>query len=99
MHAFGPISGAFFSVIGAGARASSAEDDLGLGYPIAIEADAFVRAFELALEARGVPFAHVGGEDREVSLDGARWLVCATSGGMNPELFRRLEQASHAARW
>jgi beta-galactosidase len=94
MHAFGPISGAFFSVIGGGARASCAEDDLGLGYPIAIDADAFARTVELALETRGVPFAHIGGEDREVSLEGAKWLICATSGGMNPELFRRLERAS-----
>ena len=81
MHAFGPITGAFFSVIGAGARESVSEDDLGLGYPIAIEADAFVRAFEMALEARGVPFAHIGGEDREVSLDGARWIVARPPAG------------------
>lgn len=93
MHAFGPVTGAFFSVAGKGARESAGEQDLGLGYPLGIEADSFVRTFEQALEARGVPFAHVGGEDREVSLDGARWIVCATSGGLNPELFRRLSQA------
>jgi beta-galactosidase len=93
LHAFGPITGAFFSVAGKGARESVSEADLGLGYPLGIEADTFARAFEQALEARGVPFAHVGGEDREVSLEGARWIVCATSGGLNPELFRRLVQA------
>jgi len=93
LHAFGPITGAFFSVAGKGARESVSEADLGLGYPLGIEADTFTRAFEQALEARGVPFAHVGGEDRDVSLDGARWIVCATSGGLNPELFRRLAQA------
>jgi beta-galactosidase len=96
MHAFGPISGAFFSIFGAGARESASEQDLGLGYPVGIEADSFARTFEFALEARGVPFAHVGGEDREVSLEGARWIICATSGGMNPELFRRLEQQAEA---
>lgn len=94
MHAFGPLTGAFFSIIGAGPRESSREDELGLGYPIAIEADTFARAFELALEARGVPFAHVGGEDRGTSLAGARWIICATSGGMNPELFERLAAAA-----
>jgi beta-galactosidase len=94
MNAFGPITGTIFSVIGAGARESCLEDDLGLGYPLAIEADTFARAFELALDARGVPFAYVGGEDRDVSLEGARWIVCATSGGMNPELFRRLLTAA-----
>jgi beta-galactosidase len=52
--------------------------------------------FESALEVRGVPFAHVGGEDREVSLDGAAWIICATSGGMNPDLWKRLEGAAQA---
>jgi beta-galactosidase len=62
--------------------------------PLAIEADTFARAFEQALEARGVPFAVVGGEDRDVSFDDARWLICATSGALKPELFERLAQAS-----
>ena len=92
MHAFGPITGAFFSVAGAGARESVSEHDLGLGYPIGVEADSFARTIEHALEARGVPFAQVGGEDRDVSLGGAKWILCATSGGMNPELFRVLAQ-------
>jgi beta-galactosidase len=96
MHAFGPLSGAFFSVAGKGAREAVSEHDLGLGYPLGIEADTFARAFEEALSARGVPFAHVGGEDRDVSLEGASWIVCASSGGMNPELFRRLAQAAEA---
>lgn len=94
LHAFGPLTGAFFSVSGKGARESVSEHDLGLGYPLGIEADTFARSFEQALEARGVPFAHVGGEDRDVSLAGARWIVCATSGGMNPELFGRLAEAA-----
>jgi beta-galactosidase len=94
MHAFGPLTGAFFSVLGAGARESALEDDLGLEYPVALEADSFVRAFEVALDARGVPYAHVGGEDREVSLEGARWIVVATSGALNPELFSRLQRAA-----
>jgi beta-galactosidase len=94
MHAFGPITGAFFSVLGAGARESVAETDVGFGRPIGIEADTFARALELALEARGVPFAFIGGEDRDVSIEGARWVVCATSGAMKPELWARLEQAA-----
>ena len=94
MHAFGPISAAFFSVLGAGARESSLEDDLGLGYPPAVEADTFTRTFESALESRGVPFAHVGGEDRDVVLDGASWIVCVTSGGLSKTLLARLEEAA-----
>ncbi|MFO0762074.1 MAG: beta-galactosidase [Byssovorax sp.] len=96
MHAFGPITGAFFSVLGKGAREGVSEQDLGLGYPLGIEADSFVRTFEQALEARGVPFAHVGGEDRDVSLEGARWIVCASAGGLNPGLFARLEREAQA---
>jgi beta-galactosidase len=96
MHAFGPLTGAIFSVIGAGARERCIEDDLGLGYPLAIEADGLVGAFEQSLEARGVPFANIGGEDRDVSLAGARWIVCATSGGLNPHLAERLGEAAAA---
>jgi beta-galactosidase len=96
MHAFGPLTGAFFSVLGAGARERCLEDDLGLGYPAAVESDTFVRAFEEALDARGVPYAHIGGEDRDVSLEGARWIVCATSGGLHPGLWKRLEEAAAA---
>ncbi|HZF51348.1 MAG TPA: beta-galactosidase [Polyangiaceae bacterium] len=96
MHAFGPLAGTIFSILGAGARESCVEDDLGLGYPLATQADTFARAFEGALEARGVPFAYVGGEDRDVSLAGARWIVCASSGGLNPVLWRRLEGAAQA---
>ncbi len=94
MHAFGPISGAFFSVLGASARESCFEDDLGCGYAPAIEADQFVRTLESALEARGVPFAHVGGEDRDISLEGAAWIVGVTSGGLSPALFDRLADAA-----
>lgn len=94
MHAFGPLSGAFFSVVGAGARERCVEDELGTSAPLAIEADTFVRAFEQALEARGVPFAVIGGEDRDVAFEDARWLICATSGALSPELFERLAEAA-----
>ena len=96
MHAFGPLTGVAFSVLGAGARERCLEDDLGLGYAVSVESDTFVRAFEEALEARGVPYAHVGGEDRDVSLEGARWIVCVTSGGLHPGLLQRLEEAAVA---
>ncbi len=94
MHAFGPISAAFFSVLGAGARESAIEDDLGLGFPPAVEADTFTRTLESALDSRGVPFAHIGGEDRDVSLDGASWIVCVTSGGLSRTLFSRLAETA-----
>ncbi len=90
MHAFGPATGAFFAVIGQGPRERCFEWGLGLDGPIALEGDDFTRAFEQALEARGVPFAHVGGEDADVALDEARWVVCATTGGLKPALVARL---------
>jgi beta-galactosidase len=49
-----------------------------------------------ALDDRGVPYAHVGGEDRDVSLAGARWIVCVTSGGMSPALFDKLAESAEA---
>ncbi|HEU4404033.1 MAG TPA: beta-galactosidase [Polyangiaceae bacterium] len=99
MHAFGPATGAFFAVLGAGARERCFEDELGLGGPIALEGDAFVRAFEGALEARGVPFAHVAGEDADVALGGARWVVCATTGGLKPALLGRLDALAREGAW
>ena len=90
MHAFGPVSAALFSVNGMGAKERCFEDHLGFDGPIALESDEFIRAFENALEGRGVPFSHVGGEDADVALDNASWVICATNGGMKPELFRRL---------
>ncbi len=95
-HAFGPITGAFFSVTGAGPRDACLEDDLGFGGPPAIEADTFVRAVEASLEALGVPFAHVGGEDEADALGSASWIVCATSGGLSPVLFEHLVAARDA---
>ena len=78
---------------------SVSEQDLGLGYPLGIASDSFARTLEAALESRGAPFACIGGEDRDVSLDGARWIVCSTSGGLNPALFRRLaEKAAEGVR-
>jgi len=96
MHAFGPATGALFSLMGKGARESCLEVDLGMGYPLAIEADTFARSFEQALDARGVPFALVGGEDRDRSLAGAQWILCATSGGFSPQLAQRLREARQA---
>ncbi len=96
MHAFGPASGALLNVMGLGAREGCVEDDLGLGYPLAIEAEVFVGSFEQALDARGVPFAVVGGEDRASALQRASWIICASSGGLGPELARDLVTAAEA---
>ncbi|MCC6646302.1 MAG: beta-galactosidase [Polyangiaceae bacterium] len=93
MNAFGPATGALFSVLGRGPEERCREDTLSLSVPIAIEGDRFLRAVEAALEAQGVPFAHVGGEDADVTLDGASWIVCATTGAMKPALFEALVAA------
>jgi beta-galactosidase len=96
MHAFGPVSGAFFAVSGAGAKECAFETDLGLGFSPAVDADSFTRLIESSLEARGVPFAHVGGEDRDVSLEGARWLIVVSSGGLSATLMETLQAAARA---
>ena len=93
-HAFGPASAALMAVAGRGPRESCFEHEFGQGYPLALESDTFVRAFEQALDARGLPWALVGGEDRDISLRGARWVVCATSGGFAPALADQLREAA-----
>ena len=70
------------------------ERDFGFGAPPVIAAEAYLRAFERALHARGVPFAYAGGETVEHSTAGAKWIVCASGGGLKPHLVDSL----HAAR-
>jgi beta-galactosidase len=93
-HAFGPLTPALFHVLGAGWRESVLERDFGRGEPPAMAAEAYLRAFERALHARGVPFAHAGGETVEHSTMGAEWIVCASAGGLKPDFIDSL----HAAR-
>jgi beta-galactosidase len=83
-HAFGPLTPALFHVAGAGWRETVLERDFGLEAPPIMVAEAYLRAFERALHARGVPFAYAGGEAIEQSAAGAQWIVCASAGGLKP---------------
>src|SRR5688572_15152269 len=95
-HAFGPITPAVFNIAGAGPVESCLEDDFGLGEVAPIVGEAFVRAFERALLARGVPFAYAGGEALEASIAGASWIVCTTAGGLKREVLDTLRNAHEA---
>jgi beta-galactosidase len=95
-HAFGPITPAFFAVIGAGFRESCLEDDFGLGDVPTMAGEAYLRAFERALTARGVPFAYAGGETVDQSTAGAQWIIVATAGGVKREFFTSLRAAASA---
>lgn len=92
-HAFGPITPTAFHVAGAGPVESCLEDDFGLGEIASIVGESFVRAFERALLARGVPFSYAGGESLEMSIVGAAWIVCTTAGGLKPEVLTALRDA------
>jgi beta-galactosidase len=92
MHAFGPISAAILSTFGMGPRETAVEEELGLGFPLAVDVGEFVNAFELALEARGVPFAVVH-TDEPAFVKGTRWLLCATSSALDSVVFDRLAKA------
>jgi beta-galactosidase len=91
-HAFGPLSAAILSTFGLGPRETAVEDELGLGYPLAVEVGDFVHSFERALEARGVPFAVVG-TDKPAFAGDVRWLLCASSGALEQTVFERLSAA------
>ncbi len=93
-HAFGPITPAAFNILGAGFRESCFEDELGLGEVATIAGESFLRAFEKALQARGVPFAYAGGDSFVESIEDAKWVICATVGGVKPELVARLREAA-----
>jgi beta-galactosidase len=92
-HAFGPLTPALFHVAGAGWRESALERKFGLDAPPIIAAEAYLRAFERALHARGVPFAYAGGETVEHSTVGATWIICASAGGLKPHLVDSLHSA------
>ena len=92
-HAFGPLTPALFNIIGAGWRESVIERDFGLGAPPVMAAEAYLRSFERAAHARGVPFAYAGGETVEHSTAGAQWIVCASGGGLAPHLVDSLHTA------
>jgi beta-galactosidase len=70
------------------------ERDFGLDAPPVMAAERYLRAFERALHARGVPFAYAGGETVAHSTAGAQWIVCASAGGLKPHFVDSL----HAAR-
>jgi beta-galactosidase len=95
-HAFGPLTPALFNVAGAGWSESVLERDFGLDAPPVIAAEAYLRAFERALHARGVPFAYAGGETVELSTAGAKWIICASPGGLKPQLVRSLQAMRRA---
>ncbi|MGD0676166.1 MAG: beta-galactosidase [Polyangiaceae bacterium] len=92
-HAFGPLTPALFHVAGAGWRETVLERDFGLDAPPVMAAEGYLRAFERALHARGVPFAYAGGETVEHSTTGAEWIVCASAGGLKPHLVDSLHSA------
>jgi len=92
-HAFGPLTPALFHVAGAGWRETVLERDFGLDAPPVIAAEAYLRAFERSLHARGVPFAYAGGETLDRSTVGAQWIVCASTGGLAPHFIESLRAA------
>ena len=92
-HAFGPLSAALFQVAGGGAREGCLEDDFGLGAPVVIEAERFVRELERALDARRVPYAFAGGDLIEETLAGARWTVVLGSGALEAPILASIQSA------
>lgn len=92
-HAFGPVTPSVFHIVGAGPLERCLEDDFGLGEVAPIVGESYVRAFERALLARGVPFAYAGGESLEVSIQSAAWIICTTAGGLKREVLTQLRHA------
>jgi beta-galactosidase len=93
LHAFGPLSSAWFEIAGQGARDACVEDDFGLGAPHAVETAAFLRDFEQRLNQLGIPFAYSGSDTFERALTRARWVIVASSGALKPELVERVVTA------
>ncbi len=97
-HAFGALTPALFNVLGGGFAESCFEDDLGLGKSVVLEAERFLRVFERALFARGVPFGYAAGESLGHAATNAKWLVVPTVGGLKSELWTELADLSSSGR-
>ncbi|HWA75817.1 MAG TPA: beta-galactosidase [Polyangiaceae bacterium] len=82
LHAFGPLSAVMFQIVGRGAADAQLEDELDLGAPFALDAERFWRFLEQELERRRIPFAVVGGDLIESSIEQAAWTVIACAGGL-----------------
>jgi len=95
-HAFGAATPALFNVLGKGFHESCFEnpftDDVDSARERAptLVAESFLRAFERALLARGVPFAYAAGEALTESTYGTSWIICATAGGLKADVFGQL---------
>lgn len=96
MHAFGPVTPAFFNLLGVGFSESCLEDDFELGDTTPIAGEQFLRAFEYSLLEQGVPFAYVPGESIADSLASVpdeglpEWIVCAAGGILKRDLISSL---------
>jgi beta-galactosidase len=89
-HAFGPITPSAFHISGADYTQSCFEEDFGLGASPMSAAEGYLRAFENALTARGVPFAYAGGESLADSTRDAQWVICGLAGGIKPAFLEQL---------
>ncbi len=98
LHAFGPLSAVIFQIVGSGAADSGLEDELELGAPFAIDAELFLRRVEEELERRRIPFAVVGGDLIEHSLEHARFTIVTCSGGLERRIVRAASRALREGR-
>ncbi len=92
-HAFGPLSAALFQVAGGGAREGCLEDDFGLGAPVVIEAEQFVRELEHALDRRRVPYAMAGGDVIDETASQASWTLVLCTGALEPAIVGSVRSA------
>lgn len=91
-HAFGPLSAVVFQILGRGATDAGLEDEFDLGGPVALDTERFLRWFEEQLERRRIPFAVVGGDLAEYSVEHAAWTVVACAGGLERDIARALDR-------
>lgn len=97
-HAFGPLSAVAFQILGRGATEAGLEDEFDLGAPFALDTEAFLRFLEEELERRRIPFAVVGGDLVDFSLEHASWTIVACAGGLEASIVRSVSRALEKGR-
>jgi beta-galactosidase len=86
LHAFGPLSPALFHVLGGGAEQACYEDELGLGAPVVLELERFLRSLEAELDRRRIPHATASGDLIDDCIRQAQWTVVACPGALEDTL-------------
>jgi beta-galactosidase len=97
-HAFGPVPPAAFAFASESAERGAMEGALDPTGGLALEAEQFLHTLESTLSRERVPFAVVGAELLESSLQSAAWTIVISGGALPTDLTNKLADCMLSSR-